>query len=94
MIRLSCGDLDIINGSVELTLEENCLLWVVMMLMIIVACIIFLNFVICEASASYEKVSECLEEWICIDRCKLISEAESMAPYILRKEDHYPKYIV
>ena len=94
MIRLSVGDFGIMEGSELLSADENIFFWVTFLLMVIIACIIFLNFVISEACASYEKISELREEYIYQDRCKLIAEAEAMAPYMFRKEADYPQYIV
>ena len=41
-------------------------------------CIIFLNFIIAEASASYEKVKENLTAMINKEKSQLIGEAEQM----------------
>lgn len=45
-----------------------------------VACVIFLNFIVAEASGTYNEVSELLEETIQCQRAELIGEAESIYP--------------
>lgn len=82
-----------IGGSEDTSNEENILFWIFWALTIFICTIIFLNFVISEASASYEKVNEHLEEFITKDQCKLISEAELMIPYITRNQKDFPKYL-
>jgi len=94
IIQASTGDFLFFEGSEYLTYEENILFWVSFMIIVALCTIIFLNFVISEASASYENVSSRLEEYIYKDRCSLISEAEQMFPYLLRSEKEFPKYII
>ena len=65
MIRLSVGDFASIEGSELLQTNENIWFWIVFLLMVLVACIIFLNFVISEASASYDKINSLKDEYIC-----------------------------
>lgn len=57
-------------------------------------CIIFLNFIIAEASASYQKVKDQLVAMINKEKASLIAEAEGM--YFESKKDNkkFPKYIV
>jgi len=60
------------DAAIELEQAENYIYWVVWILIILVTCIIFLNFIIAEASASYEKVSEFLELYIEAEKAALI----------------------
>lgn len=60
---MSIGDFDF-DGANYLSKEENILYWFIWLIVVIVTCIIFLNFIIAEASASYEKVKENLESMI------------------------------
>ena len=53
-------------------------------LVVIIGSIIFLNFIIAEASASYEKVNECLEEFVEKEKASLIAESEIMTPRFLQ----------
>jgi len=52
MLRTSLGDFDFM-ASEFLAVEENHLYWIVWFLVVLVNCIIFLNFIIAEASNSY-----------------------------------------
>ena len=51
------GDFDF-DASKYLTPQENALFWIIWLMVVVMTCIIFLNFIIAEASASYEKVKE------------------------------------
>lgn len=62
--------------------------------MVIITCIIFLNFIIAEASASYEKVSERLDAVIQKEKSALIGEAEEMTFIKFKTEIKFPKYII
>ena len=84
IIRASTGDFAMIIPSFYLTFQENILFWLTFLITAIFSNIIFLNFIIAEASASYEKVSAQLQEFINKDRASLISESESMQPLIFR----------
>jgi hypothetical protein len=84
IIKASTGDFAYIMGSQYLTPNENYVFWASFVIVVCLATIIFLNFVVAEASASYARISAKLEEYIEKDRCKLISEAEAMKPYQTR----------
>ena len=62
-LRMSLGDFDF-DASTLLEKQENLIFWLVWLLIVVITCIIFLNFIIAEASASYEKVSERLKAFI------------------------------
>ena len=47
--------------SYKLTQQENWIFWLVWILTVIVTNVVFLNFIVAEASASYTKVTETLE---------------------------------
>jgi len=64
------------------------------LLIVIITCIIFLNFIIAEASASYEKVSEELEAYILSEKSSLIQEAEEMRPEEWKNQELFPQFIV
>jgi hypothetical protein len=63
-LKISTGDFGLIDSSVYLESEENILFWVSWLIIVVVSCIIFLNFIIAEASASYEKVAADLDSFI------------------------------
>jgi hypothetical protein len=80
--KMSLGDFEII-GRVENVKDHFILFWISWMIIVLVLSIVFLNFIIAEASASYEKVTEFLDEVIQIDKCNMQSEAEKMSPQYL-----------
>ena len=76
-LKLSLGDFgSLIAGSTDLNREDNWMYWLVFMIVFILTCVIFLNFIIAEASASYEKVAGDIESYISLQRAKLIAESE------------------
>ena len=56
-IRVSLGDYAEIEAATFLSIEENYMFWIYWFIMVVVASIVFLNFIIAEASASYEKIA-------------------------------------
>lgn len=95
IIKVSVGDFGLIDKSM-FTEESstNTLFWFSWLIISIISCIIFLNFIIAEASASYEKVSANIEQTILGAKASLISEAEMMRPFVLKYNDKFPKYII
>lgn len=63
-LRLSMGDFSAIGESTHLQKAENIVFWLLWGLTVIVTCVIFLNFIVAEASASYTAVTETLDEVI------------------------------
>jgi len=63
-LRLSMGDFSAIGESTHLQKPENIVFWILWGLTVIVTCVIFLNFIVAEASASYSGVVETLDEVI------------------------------
>ena len=63
-VRISMGDFGAIAAADYLTAQENYLFWFIWLLTAVITCIIFLNFIVAEASASYTEVSEQLENYI------------------------------
>jgi len=88
-LRMSLGDFGF-DAAIELDQAENYVYWIMWVLIILITCIIFLNFIIAEASASYEKVSEFLELYILAEKAALIQVAEEMQPRFFQKEEHLP----
>jgi hypothetical protein len=60
-LRLSLGDAAAIEASKKLALNENLIFWMIWLLVTILTSIIFLNFIVAEASASYVKVTQTLQ---------------------------------
>ena len=76
-LRMSLGDFDF-DASLLLLPTENYMFWVIWAVVVIVTCIIFLNFIIAEASASYEDVKSRLDAMIVKERTLLVQESEEM----------------
>jgi hypothetical protein len=66
-LRIAMGDFDF-GASMFLTPQENILYWLIWLMVVVMTCIIFLNFIIAEASASYEKVKENLGAMINLEK--------------------------
>lgn len=63
-VRLSMGDFAAIDAADSLNKDENLLFWFIWGVTVVITCIIFLNFIVAEASAVYTKVSDKLQEYI------------------------------
>tara|TARA_B110000285_G_C15045727_1_gene574196 strand:- start:288 stop:488 length:201 start_codon:yes stop_codon:yes gene_type:complete len=60
------------DSAILLDPAENVIYWFTWLLIVLITCIIFLNFIIAEASASYEKVSADLDAFILSEKAALI----------------------
>lgn len=79
VFRASMGDYMIISQSLYLnTQTENIAFWIIFFFILLTNNIIFLNFVIAEASNSYSIVNEKLVQYILKEKSKLIDEAEDL----------------
>jgi hypothetical protein len=76
-LRMAIGDFDF-EASMYLKPHENLLYWLIWLMVVVMTCIIFLNFIIAEASASYEKVKLNLVAMINKEKASLVAEAEGM----------------
>lgn len=76
--RISIGDFSAIDTSADLTGANNWMFWIIFLFVMMATCVVFLNFIVAEASASYAKVTETLEEIIMQEAAALISEADGM----------------
>jgi hypothetical protein len=94
-LKCSMGDFgSLITASIDLDLANNIMFWICLVLVITITCIIFLNFIIAEASASYEKVAAELESYIMKQKATLIADAEFLMPEYMKSENSFPKYII
>lgn len=76
--RISIGDFSAIDTSASLAGANNWMFWIIFLFIMMATCVVFLNFIVAEASASYAKVTETLEEIIYKEMAALISEADGM----------------
>ena len=77
VLRMSLGDFDFM-ASEFLGFGENIVYWFVWFAIVLTNCVIFLNFIIAEASNSYSKVMERLTANINFEKSRMIREAEGM----------------
>lgn len=68
--------------------------WIIWFLTTLISCIIFLNFIVAEASGSYNIVNEHLEEYIMMQRASMVGEAEQIMPAWTKSERTHPRYII
>lgn len=92
--NVSLGNFDFdpptnLNGK-----AENILYWILWVMTLVTTNIVFLNFIIAEASESYAKVKETLEESKSKEKADMINESENMLPVSLRNKEKFPRYIV
>ena len=98
VLRISLGDFEF-SSSTYLTPFQNVLYWLMFVLMVIVTCIVFLNFIIAEVSASYQSVKDILNVSILQERGQMINESEDMlrarfGTRIAEWKHLFPKYII
>jgi len=92
--NVSLGNFDfdpptMLNGG-----AENIMYWVLWMITLIITNIIFLNFIIAEASESYAVVKETLEESKNKEKANMITESEFMLPKSMVNKEKFPRYII
>jgi hypothetical protein len=78
-MRISIGDFSAIDDSADLEGSDNYMFWIIWLFVMGATCIVFLNFIVAEASASYANVTEIIAETIQQERAALISEADGMS---------------
>ena len=71
MFSMSTGSYDF-NSANLLDSKENICYWAIWLVIIVMTNVVFLNFIIAEACASYEKVSAELEAFVLKERSALI----------------------
>ena len=76
--------------------NEQIVFWVLWLLVFLGGCLIFLNFIIAEVSASYEKVKEDIDALTYKERAKMVREAEDFVRKPEKGEytDSFPKFFV
>jgi len=92
-LRTSIADYSM-DAAFDLPEEDNFMFWIIWFLTVMVACIIFLNFIIAEATNSYNEVNEFLDQVIQRQVADLTAEAEDIIPESLKKESSFPQYLI
>ena len=93
VLRISLGDFDF-HPTQYLTHNEAYLYCVVWIFAVGMTSIIFLNFVIAEASNSYQSVVDRLKAESGKSRARLVTEGEIVVPFRFKYDSMFPKYIV
>ena len=95
MFRISMGDFAIIDLVKYMNNKEDVIIfWVIWFIMVLVLAFVFLNFVVAEASETYNIVNDSIIETIYMQKADLIADAESIMPNAVKTTNHFPKYIV
>ena len=95
MFRISMGDFAIIDCVKFMNNREDVIVfWIIWFLMVLVLAVIFLNFVVAEATETYNLVNESIVETIYQQKADLIADAESIMPNKFKTINHFPQYIV
>jgi hypothetical protein len=90
---MALGDFDF-DASYYLSDAENWLYWVTWFQVVVITCIIFLNFIIAEASNSYQIVKDNLTPLVNKSKAALIMEAEQIIPDANKNENLFPRYVI
>jgi len=93
VIRMSIGDNDF-SATVLMDQSSNRVFWSLWFVIAFTMCIVFLNFIIAEASASYAKVSSRIKQVLLYQKVTLINESEEMMFNILRTPERFPKFYI
>jgi len=93
VFRMSMGDNDL-GPIIYLGPDRGRLFWFVWALICYLTFIIFFNFVIAEASVSYNVVHENLENILMHGKAELVDESEDMLPASSRTPEKFPKYLI
>jgi hypothetical protein len=90
---MSIGDNDF-DASADLDPQGNVVFWILWVIILYVTCIIFLNFIIAEACASYERVSQNINNYLQYQKTTLIHESEDMLWPGLGHDKNFPKFLI
>jgi hypothetical protein len=94
VLRMSLGDFDFAESTL-VSPVQNYLFWMTWLILVIITCIVFMNFIIAEVSSSYTNVQKSVMGHIQQDRAQLIQESEDM---LLSKHksdpNKFPKYLI
>jgi hypothetical protein len=83
-----------VGATGNLSSAEMKVFWLMWLMTVIITSIIFLNFVVAEACASYSRVTESLESVIKQAQAILISESEEMMMNRYKNKAKFPRYLI
>lgn len=94
VLRMSLADFDF-SESVYLPPFESNIFWLTWILVVLITCIVFLNFIIAEVTTSYQTVNDHIQGLVEKERAVLIEEAEDMMIMRMKQDKKFfPKYLV
>ena len=79
---MSIGDYNVLSTFEFFDAKHLAAAWIWWFITMIIACVVFLNFIVAEASNSYNNVSANLEEFKCKCICEMIIDSETLIPNI------------
>jgi len=99
VIRMSLGDNDFVAVSkFFMKAEISSVFWIIWFFIMFLNCIVFLNFIIAEACAIYERVSGDINNILMHQKLNLVNESEDMASAISKASINNPiknpKYLI
>lgn len=83
-LRISLGDNHYAQLDSQTSIEDK-IYWGIWTLTFIMACLIFLNFIIAEVCNSYQVAKDNIDSYIYIERAKMIKEVEEFLPAAYKK---------
>lgn len=78
-LRISLGDNEYVQLDKQ-TPNEDKIYWFIWLLTFIMACLIFMNFIIAEVSNSYKKVKDNIDSYVYKERASMVKEVEQFLP--------------
>ena len=98
VLRISMGDFQF-DAQQVLDPFQSSLFWLLWLIVVTMTCIVFLNFIIAEVSASYQAVKDQVDVIVLQERAQLINEAEDMlkarfGQRMMNWTHIFPKYII
>jgi hypothetical protein len=94
ILRFSLGDFDFAAVNHLNDFERN-IFWITWTIIVLMTCVVFLNFIIAEVSQSYAKVNINVQEFILQEKAKMIKESEDMMNSQFRNKSLlFPKYLI
>ena len=73
---------------------EDVTFWLLLLGTILITNIIFLNYIVSEASASYSKVNDNIDDYIQHQKAEMVAESQTVLPKKMMDAEWFPKYIL
>ena len=94
-LRISFGDNEFDQLNVQTPTEDK-IYWMIWTITFIMACLIFLNFIIAEVCNSYQTAKDNIDSYVYKERASMVKEVEQFLPEYMKNErkDWFPQYII